>query len=98
MWNSHGYGPAALLLLLLHAGCAPPCGQVCRKVLDCELDSERVSFEECEAACRQQQALYLEWENRELQAAFDDHRSCVAQSSCEELADGTCFNEDLWAF
>lgn len=89
-------GVAALIVLI--GACAPPCGQTCRKVLDCGLDSERVSFEECQLACEQQEALYASWENRELQAAFDDERRCIGQSSCEELADGACFNDELWAF
>lgn len=90
----------AALLVLTVLGCAPPCGRVCSKVLDCGLDSERVSYDECQAACEQQHALYDEWGNDELLALFDDHKRCVSGSSCEELAQGVCYEgyEDLWAF
>lgn len=83
------------------SACPPPCGQVCRKVLfDCELDSERVAFEECEASCERQDALYQQWEDETLQDLFDDHRRCIARSSCDELAEGACYEgyEALFVF
>lgn len=83
------------------AACAPPCGQVCRKLLfDCELDTERVAFEECELSCQQQELLYSQWENRDLAELFDDQKRCVTHSSCEEIADGVCYEgyEDLYVF
>lgn len=93
---------AALLLLLpLAAACPPPCAQVCRKVLfDCELDSERVAQGECEDACVAQETLYARWEDEEKQELFDDHKRCVMRSTCEEIADGACYEgyEDLFVF
>lgn len=90
-----------LAVLLPLTACPPPCRQVCRKVLfDCELDTERVALEECELACETQDALYELWEDERLQKLFDDHRRCVGRSSCEELADGACYEgfEDLFVF
>src|SRR5687768_6458568 len=92
---------AAPLVTALLAGCSPPCGQVCRKILNqCELDSQRVAFDECEASCEAQETLYLEWDNEHLQDLFDDHKRCIARSSCEEIADGVCYEgyEELFVF
>jgi hypothetical protein len=91
---------ATALLLALLSGCAPPCGQVCRKVLDCGLDSERVSRDECELSCTQEEQLYESWDNPDIQAAYDDHRRCLLSSSCDEIAAGECYNEleELFVF
>jgi hypothetical protein len=81
-------------------GCAPPCGQVCRKVLRCDLDSERVAQAECELSCNQQGDLYARWQDEELLQLYEDHRRCIVRSSCEELAAGTCYEgyEELFVF
>ena len=90
------------LLALGLAACAPPCKQVCRKVLfDCgDLDSERVSLEECEESCNRQEALYEQWEDEEKADLFDDHKRCIASSSCDEIAVGECYEgfEELFVF
>ena len=89
-------------LALLLAACPPPCKQVCKKVLfECgDLDSERVALEECEDSCLRQQALYQQWEDEDKQHLFDDHKRCVNRSSCDELADGVCYEgfEELFVF
>jgi hypothetical protein len=94
--------PLLLLVALAPlAACPPPCKQVCRKVLfDCELDTERVALEECQDACETQQQLYDVWDDERLQDLFDDHRRCIGRSSCEEIADGACYDgfEDLYVF
>jgi hypothetical protein len=83
------------------AACPPTCKQACRKTLfDCELDTERVSLDECEIECERQEYLYRQWEDTELQQLFDDHRRCIGRSSCEEIADGVCYEgfEALFVF
>ncbi|MEZ4241550.1 MAG: hypothetical protein R3F59_36465 [Myxococcota bacterium] len=98
----HGRVPLfALALTLAATGCVPPCGQVCRKVLfTCDLNSERVAFDECEASCTQQLELYRQWRDDELLDLFDDHRRCIAHSSCDEIAAGQCYDgyEALFVF
>lgn len=92
---------ALVLLLLPLAACPPPCGSVCRKVLDdCGLDSERVAQGECEDACVAQETLYARWDDEEKRDLFDDHKRCLMRSSCDEIADGVCYDgyEDLFVF
>lgn len=92
---------ASVLALLVLAACPPPCKQVCRKVLfDCELDSERVALEECEESCNRQESIYRVWDDETLLDLELDHRRCVMRSSCDELADGACYEgfEELFPF
>jgi hypothetical protein len=90
----------AAVLLLGSVSCTPPCGQLCRKVLDCDLNTERVAQAECELACGQQEALYAAWGDQELQQLYADHRRCVVGSTCEELQEGSCYEgyEPLFVF
>jgi hypothetical protein len=91
----------ALLSLLVLAACPPPCRQVCRKVLfDCDLDTERVALDECEDSCERQESLYRAWDNEALLDLELDHRRCVMQTSCDELAVGGCYEgyEELFPF
>lgn len=80
------------------AGCTPNCESSCKKVLDCGLDSQRFSLIECEQACIVQQTVYEQWENDELVDAFKDHRRCLSDASCDEIAAGECYDERLFTF
>ncbi len=87
------------LVILLSASCAPPCSQVCRKILDCgNLDSERVAFEECELACEVQQTLYRQWEDEVKEQAFNEHKRCLRSESCEDIEAGVCYDEEIFIF
>lgn len=84
---------------LFAGGCTPTCGQVCHKLLDCgNLGTERVAFAQCEESCLDQRAVLEDWEDEAQIDAFDDHRRCLASSSCEEIEDGTCYDEVLFSF
>lgn len=91
----------SVLSLLLLCACPPPCKQVCRKVLfDCDLNTERVALAECTDSCTRQETMYRQWEDQELIDLELDHRRCIAQSSCEEIAAGACYEgfEELFPF
>ena len=94
--------PSSVALLiaaaLAAAGCVPTCTETCDKVLDCGIDTERMSLEECVDACTRQDALYEWWEDEAKLEAFDDHRRCVARSTSEEIADGECYEDALFVF
>lgn len=95
-------GSLALLLSLgaLSAGCDPSCQRVCRKLVnDCEaVETPRQGSEDCEAWCNTQQALYDKWKDTELREDFTDYKRCVIDESCEDIADGVCYDETLYAF
>ena len=87
---------------LLLAGCEPTCASTCDKLLSCEdgtVDQPRVSDEDCENACELQQSLYEDdWENGVLREEFADMKRCVADEACEAIADGACYDPDLYIF
>ncbi len=85
------------ILALLAGGCSPACEQTCRKLLDCDL-SPRVSQEECVESCETQQHLYEVWGDEEKQEAFDAERGCVRGATCEEIAEGACYDDEIWVF
>lgn len=92
---------AAALLLILGAGlsaCEPTCKATCRKLLACDdVNSPRVSQDDCEYSCTTQQNLYeQDWEDTQLREALADAKRCVSASSCEDIAAGVCYDEDLY--
>jgi hypothetical protein len=89
---------AALLAIVSTAGCEPTCAQSCRKVIGCDLESQRVVQDECEAACVFQERLYDDWEDDTKQAAFSDHKRCLARRSCDEIAAGDCYDPEIFLY
>ena len=80
-------------------GCEPSCEQTCEALLACEeVSSDRVAEDDCTASCLVQQRLYDDWEDVQLQESFRDYKFCVAEESCEAIAEGACYNEDLYAW
>lgn len=87
------------LVLLFVGGCVPTCKEVCNKALSCELDSPRTPLDACIEDCERQRSLYKDWwEDEEKVDLFVEHRRCVMQSSCDELAEGVCYDEELFIF
>lgn len=90
--------PAVLLLLPVLAGCGPSCERVCNKLLTCGeqgfLETDRFSHQECEISCERQGTVFIGWEDEDVfREAWDEHRSCLADSDCEEIAEGVCYDE-----
>lgn len=69
---------------------------MCKKVLACDLDSDRVALSECEDSCERQTSLYVTWEDEIKQEAMDEHLRCLVQESCESIEDGACFDDRLF--
>lgn len=82
----------------LGAGCTPRCQDSCSKVLDCDLGSTRVARDECVLSCQIQQTTYREWDDEVKKQAFREHRRCIRASTCEEIAEGACYDEELFLF
>lgn len=96
--------PAALRALAalglsaaLLSGCAPGCEQTCRKLIRCEL-ADNVAQLECEESCTRQDAQYELEEDDASAKAFREHRRCIGASTCEEIEDGECYDEDVFVF
>ena len=87
---------AALAVAL--TGCAPDCDRSCRKLIGCGLDSPRTAYDECVQSCESEQGLLESWEDDAKLAAFAEERRCIASSTCEEIADGVCYDPDLYPF
>lgn len=89
----------ALLIVLALAGCEPTCEDVCEKLVDCEnAGTERMSAEECKESCQDQETLYDRWTDTQLRDAFVAEKQCIDASTCDELAAGVCYDEDLWSY
>ncbi|MCB9670099.1 MAG: hypothetical protein H6734_11550 [Alphaproteobacteria bacterium] len=90
---------SAILVVLAALGaqaCTPRCQEVCTKVLDCGIESTRVSHDECILSCQLEENLFDVWEDKEKAAAFKAHKRCIRSSTCEEIAEGTCYDELLF--
>ncbi len=90
-------GSALALLLILASGCTPTCKQVCDKLLECEdVESYRVSEWECRDACEREENLYEDWEDLQALEQHHQERECIVDSECADIADGACFDEELY--
>jgi hypothetical protein len=70
---------------------------VCRKLVACET-ADNLNRLECEEACEREANLYEVEDDDAMQAAFADHRRCLGAASCDEIAAGECYDEDLFRF
>jgi hypothetical protein len=104
--RSH-FGSASALALTLAlagvgAGCAPSCETLCNKLERCDLDPG-VSSDECRETCDRQVSFFKE-DNMQipdgdvLGEAFYQHRVCLGAHTCDEIADGVCYDEQLFLF
>jgi hypothetical protein len=90
---------ATVLLIIVSLGCTPSCEDVCRKLVVCEdLATSRMSVSECEEQCLNQEARYATWDDSAKRDAFEDELSCLYDSSCGDVAEGVCYDEEVFAF
>lgn len=91
----------ALLALTtaLVSACEPTCKQTCRRLIECDqVDTPRQGLNECQAACEIQQRLYEDWDDQQARAAFADIKQCIKVQDCESVADGVCYDADLYVW
>lgn len=88
------------LLLAAASGCRGSCDTACARLKKCasDLDSERMTAEECQESCERERDLYDAWDDDEKRKAFRKHLTCVANSTCEELDEGVCYDELLFIY
>ncbi len=93
--------PHRLLLVVLSGAsllaCEPTCKQTCKTLMACEeVDSPRQGLEECQASCEIQQRLYEDWEDGQKREAFAELKRCIQQEECAAIAEGVCYDEELY--
>ena len=54
--------------------------------------------DECQAVCEDQKALLSRWTDTQKQDAFDAELRCLQESSCDEIAEGVCYDDEVWSF
>lgn len=94
-----------LLIPLLLAGgpllaaCEPSCERVCKKIVACEaIDTPRQAVLDCQDSCELQQQLYEDWEDLQAREALADLKECVMDEECDAIADGVCYDADLFVW
>lgn len=88
-----------VLLIIVSVGCTPSCQDVCRKLVECEdLQTSRMSALECQEQCTLQDNRYSSWDDTVKRDAFDDELTCLYDASCEEVAAGACYDEEVYSF
>lgn len=89
-----------VVLVALAGGCEPTCRKTCRKLVSCgeELQSDRVTLDECEASCVFQERELEETEQDDLRRDLAEHKRCLRRETCADIADGVCLDEELAPF
>lgn len=89
-----------MILLFALMGCNATCPQTCRQLIECdEVEHAGTTRDDCEYQCEQQKTLYEDtWEDEDLKDRHATYRNCVVDSSCAQIEDGVCYDEELFAF
>ncbi|TNE87937.1 MAG: hypothetical protein EP330_16735 [Deltaproteobacteria bacterium] len=86
------------VLAVLATACAPSCDRTCRKLSKCAEDGSTITRVECEEQCGDLLQKHDEEEDDASKELFAAHRRCVVSATCDEIADGECYDETLFAF
>lgn len=88
-----------MLLAVLLLGCDATCSQTCKKLIECDsVDATGIERDRCEEVCQDQHDLYEYWDDEDLQDRFDENRNCIRDSTCAQIDDGVCYDEELFAW
>lgn len=86
-----------LLAAVATAACNPTCQQVCNKLDRCGFD-DAVQVNVCQATCERQLLFVQELDDEDAALKqFNDHRRCIGNTSCDDLAAGQCVDDELFA-
>lgn len=91
---------AALAALTLGlAGCEVSCENTCEKLLSCDaVETPLVALADCENSCNSQEILYENWDDQNKRQALAAYKSCVSEETCAAIADGACYDEDIYGW
>ena len=88
-----------MMMIAVLVGCNSTCQQTCRQLVECEgIEHSSTTQNDCEFQCEQQKGLYESWEDQDLQDRHADYRNCVVDSTCVQIGDGACYDEELFAY
>jgi hypothetical protein len=88
----------ALGAVVLLSACAPNCERTCRKLDSCAADGSTMTLIECESTCTTLIQSFARDEDEVRKESFAAHRRCVVSATCDEVNDGVCYDETLFAF
>jgi hypothetical protein len=87
------------LLLTTLLGCSPTCADACTVVASCgESLGDFPNEAECNEACASQRATVDENGDTGVQDAFERELRCLAAATCDDLAAGACYEEQVWSY
>lgn len=92
-------GLALIALAALGSACEPTCKNTCEKLLECGdgVETPRASLDDCEYSCEVRQDLYEDnWENEHLRNQFGEMKQCIADEECAAIAEGACYDDELF--
>lgn len=91
--------PLLALIAAFASACEPTCKQTCKTLIECEpVDTPRQGLEECQAACEIQQRIYEDWEDLQARESFAELKRCIRQEECDAIAEGVCYDADLYVW
>jgi len=84
------------MIIFLMWACTVTCEDVCTAISSCdEIEQESTGEIDCRSACLSQQEQAQVDGNEE---AFDAMKSCITTSTCAEVAEGVCYDEELYSW
>jgi hypothetical protein len=88
-----------LVLLSLLTACDATCSQACKKLDRCDaVATSGQTRDQCEETCQEVDNLYDRWEDEDLQERLDASRNCIRDETCGAIADGVCYDEELYTW
>ena len=92
----------ALLLGAMLPGCTPNCETVCKTLHGCPaLDLQSTPEAECVLNCQLQENAYEKQQEDEDTGFLEDFetlKTCIVDSTCPALAEGACYDSDLYSY
>ena len=76
--------------------CTVTCEETCTKIMSCdEIEQEGTDEIDCRSACLSQQEQSQADGNED---AFNNLKSCITASTCSEIVQGVCYDEELYSW
>ena len=83
-------------MLFLLWSCTVTCEDVCVSLASCdEISQENSNTLDCTSACLSQQE---QAQNNGQEQEFNALKSCIQTNSCADIAEGVCYDENLYSW